>query len=303
MTDRGNRGRIIATNFLTLPNKRHLPDYYKVIKMPIALDTIETKLLRHEFPTMTALESYFKRLIQNAKEYNEKGSEIYEDAERLRKALSNFMNKNNPGYKLTNGYKVDPVALPGESDGAGSDVDAEGEPDPEVEVIPVKRKPGRPPKNPQAHAQRMSMTPAVSESQYDGVSFSGLTFQQAQEKIVADMIRHKEDPELVTVLQSMFFNPLTYFLRDEFAAFEVFVTLPPRTLKDYYQVIPNPMSLKKLQKLVKGSEFKSWAAFEEETSTIWKNAWHYNEDGSEISNLAKDLEVRYCPPFSGRLEN
>jgi Bromodomain len=60
------------------------------------------------------------------------------------------------------------------------------------------------------------------------------------------------------------------------------------------------MSLKKIQKLVKGSEFKFWAAFEEETSTIWKNAWHYNEDGSDISNLAKDLEVRKYPPFSGR---
>jgi hypothetical protein len=210
MTNSDHRGRIIATNFLTLPNKRHLPDYYKVTKMPIALDTIEAKLMRHEFPTLTALESYFKRMIQNAKEYNEKGSEIYEDAERLRKSLSNFMVKNNPGYK-TNGFKVEAIAIPGEEDGAGSDVDAEGEPDPEVEVLPVKRKPGRPPKNPQAHAQRMSMTPAVSESQYDGVSFSGLTFQQAQEKIVADMIRHKEDSELVNVLSFVLLSPLTLY--------------------------------------------------------------------------------------------
>jgi len=72
-------------------------------------------------------------------------------------------------------------------------------------------------------------------------------------------------------------------------------------LKDYYQVIPYPVSLRKLQKRVKGthgrndsnsiSDFKTWAAFEEEASHIWKNAWHYNEDGSDISNLAKDLEV------------
>lgn len=61
------------------------------------------------------------------------------------------------------------------------------------------------------------------------------------------------------------------------------------------------MSLKKLQKKVKGidgkngtagiSDLKTWTAFEEEASYIWKNAWHYNEDGSEISNLAKDLQV------------
>ena len=178
--------------------------------MPIALDTIEAKLVRREFPTMTTLESYFKRLIQNAKEYNEKGSEIYDDAERLRKALSNFMNKNNPGYKLSNGYKVEPVAIPTELDGAGSDVNAEGELDSddeaEAEGLHGRRRPGRPLKNSQAHAQRLSMTPAVSESRYDGVSFSGLTFQQAQEKIVADMIRYKEDTESVKSAIHAFLN-------------------------------------------------------------------------------------------------
>lgn len=85
-------------------------------------------------------------------------------------------------------------------------------------------------------------------------------------------------------------------------AFEPFANRPPRSLKDYYQVIPHPTSLKILQKQVKGihgrnentgvSDFKTWAAFEEDASLIWKNAWHYNEDGSLISDLAKDLEVR-----------
>lgn len=61
------------------------------------------------------------------------------------------------------------------------------------------------------------------------------------------------------------------------------------------------MSLKGVQKLVRGvhgrndptgvSDFKTWKALEEEVAAIWKNAWHYNEDGSEISLLAKDLEV------------
>jgi hypothetical protein len=91
---------------------------------------------------------------------------------------------------------------------------------------------------------------------------------------------------------------------DEFSIFEPFVSLPPKSLRDYYQVIPHPVSLKGLQKRVRGihgrngptgiSDFKSWRALEEEAEYIWNNAWHYNEDGSEISNLAKDLQVR--PP-------
>jgi hypothetical protein len=36
---------------------------------------------------------------------------------------------------------------------------------------------------------------------------------------------------------------------------------------------------------------KSWDSLEEEMSYIWKNAQTYNEDGSDIFNLAEDLKV------------
>ena len=126
---------------------------------------------------------------------------IYEDAERLRKALSNYMTKTNPAYK-TPGFVCHPTPLPGEElddeeeeEEDDDDEDAEGEPDEEVEVVPVPKKRGRPPKNPQAQVARKSSTPALSESHYTGVGYSGLNFQQAQEKILADMINYKENPE------------------------------------------------------------------------------------------------------------
>lgn len=36
--------------------------------------------------------------------------------------------------------------------------------------------------------------------------------------------------------------------------------------------------------------FKSWSHYEDHVSLIWRNAHQYNEDGSEISNLADTLE-------------
>lgn len=87
-----------------------------------------------------------------------------------------------------------------------------------------------------------------------------------------------------------------------FAKFEVFLNLPPRSLKDYFSVIQNPLSLKALQKQVKGihgrqpatgvSAFKSWAALEERASLLWDNAHFYNEENSTIYNLATELKVR-----------
>jgi hypothetical protein len=89
--------------------------------------------------------------------------------------------------------------------------------------------------------------------------------------------------------------------------------LPPRSLKDYYEVIAEPLSLKALQKQVRGqhgrgeatyvSDFKTWAALEDQASLIWKNAYHYNEDGSEIFSLAQELEVRRKPPHDELLSD
>lgn len=60
---------------------------------------------------MEKLESDLKRLVQNAKEFNSTKSEVYEDAERIRKALSNFMPKHNPAY-LDSAYRAYPTPLP-----------------------------------------------------------------------------------------------------------------------------------------------------------------------------------------------
>jgi hypothetical protein len=88
---------------------------------------------------------------------------------------------------------------------------------------------------------------------------------------------------------------------ESYQKFEPFVHLPDRRLKDYYQAIKEPISLKKLQNQITGvkgrsaatgvSDFKTWNSFEETASLLWDNAYFYNEEGSEIHDLAKELEV------------
>jgi hypothetical protein len=96
-------------------------------------------------------------------------------------------------------------------------------------------------------------------------------------------------------------NRLTWPQSGEYGYFDAFTFLPPRSLKDYYEIIAEPLSLKALQKQVRGqhgrneatgvSDFKTWSQFEDQASLLWKNAYHYNEDGSEIFQLAQELEV------------
>lgn len=69
---------------------------------------------------MTELESWLKRMVSNAKEYYPKQSTTFEDAERVRKATSNYMVKTNPSYKKVPNYAATACPIPPDYD-----VDAE----------------------------------------------------------------------------------------------------------------------------------------------------------------------------------
>jgi hypothetical protein len=106
-------GRNVAVHFLDLPSRTEYPDYYQQTPMPLSLNIIEQKLVNFEYENLERLESDLKRMVQNAKDYNSSKSAIFEDAERIRKALSNFMPKHNPAY-LREDYRAYPTPIPQE---------------------------------------------------------------------------------------------------------------------------------------------------------------------------------------------
>ncbi|OAA62119.1 Bromodomain protein [Cordyceps fumosorosea ARSEF 2679] len=322
-------GRLIATYFEKLIPRQGNAEYYKKTRMPISLEIVEGKLEKGEFQNLAELESYFKRMITNAKEFYPRSSSVFDDAERFRKALSNYMTKNNPAYSKR-GYQAIATPLPeedaeaeGDEDDQEDQADESGDKQEEAEEEEVEKEepeeeeeeeeevkeeeeaegPRRKsiilkrreepaasrsrPRRSSAYLQASPKpaTPAKPDGhQYEGVPYKGLTFQEAQEKIVEELLRHRE-PEYEEVY------------------FEPFVNLPPRALKDYYRIVTDPLSLKKLQKIVKGiqgrgeltgvSELKSWAAFEEKSKLLWTNAYFYNEEGSEIYSLAQELQKMF----------
>ncbi|KAJ5658076.1 uncharacterized protein N7484_001725 [Penicillium longicatenatum] len=113
------------------------------------------------------------------------------------------------------------------------------------------------------------------------VDFEGDSLQTAQDKILSELFRLRDsDGEEVAY---------------------PFIGKPDRNLyRDYYEVIHHPVSLRSIQKKVRGTDgrkkgtkmtaFPTWLSFEEEVSYLWRNAREYNEDGSEICVLAGVLE-------------
>jgi hypothetical protein len=170
------------------------------------LTNVQARLKKGEYATLAQLESDCKRLVNNAKMFNDKKSIIYEDAERLRKTASNWMVKNNPAYRIQ-GYTAIATPVPGE------EAVPPGRPIPRPLIVTTPKPVATPkPKvpTPEVTSERSSRrtavplptTPApsklrqaasaVPERSRNTQDFSGKSFQQAQEKIIKDLLEYVE---------------------------------------------------------------------------------------------------------------
>lgn len=73
--------------FLNLPDRDEYPEYYRVIPNPIDMETISGKIESGQYTGEEEFIRDFETLFQNARHFNEEGSEIYEDSVTLEKAL------------------------------------------------------------------------------------------------------------------------------------------------------------------------------------------------------------------------
>ena len=277
----------------------------------------QNKLLRREYASLSEVESDCKRLVVNAKTYNDRKTLAFDDAERVRKTASNFMVKHNPAYKA-GGYSAQPTPLPDEATSAGSYMQAATRPSADAvpastarftaacpvslslspprrrsqsgrgaQTLPPHRWP--PPQLPRRLRRRKWMHPGMLFSKPKTASSASSSTTLTPEYESRARLSHA----------------LT-LSRTELQIFVPFINLPNRSLRDYYQLIKRPTSLSGIQKKIRGvvgrgrptnvTEFKTWAAFEEEVSFIWRNACEYNEDESDMFNLANEFEV--CQPQS-----
>lgn len=79
--------RRLSDIFLVKPSKHLYPDYYLIIKYPIAFDTIKDAIDRLQYNSITEVMEDFHLMFANARVYNTEGSIIYEDAIELEDAM------------------------------------------------------------------------------------------------------------------------------------------------------------------------------------------------------------------------
>lgn len=78
-----NSNRQLALVFMRLPSKIDYPDYYEIIKNPIDMEKIFSKIKTQQYSGLDDLTVDFLLMFKNACTYNETDSQIYKDAVKL----------------------------------------------------------------------------------------------------------------------------------------------------------------------------------------------------------------------------
>ena len=141
-------------------------------------------------------------MISNAKSFNQKTSQIYSDAEKVRKLVSNFMVDRNPAYKDENYQAIATPVPPGWKPGSRSlatpvrSLKEEIKTEQQSNELTRGRRASRnaAQTSSERESQRASTPPTAQDSENDTAeSFEGNNFQQAQKKIVKELMELTDD--------------------------------------------------------------------------------------------------------------
>ncbi|KAJ3984808.1 RSC complex protein [Lentinula detonsa] len=86
-------GRPLSLQFLKRPNPRTYPDYYAIIRNPIALEDIKKKITSGQYTDLESVRKDFELCFNNAKDYNLQESIIFNDAKDLLKLANKTYRK------------------------------------------------------------------------------------------------------------------------------------------------------------------------------------------------------------------
>ncbi|CAI4065257.1 hypothetical protein N7582_002925 [Saccharomyces uvarum] len=80
--------------FEKLPSRRDYPDYFKVIEKPMAIDIILKNCKNGTYKTLDDVKQALKTMFDNARFYNEEGSWVYIDADKLNEFTDEWFKEN-----------------------------------------------------------------------------------------------------------------------------------------------------------------------------------------------------------------
>uniref|UniRef100_A0A1A8BW71 Protein polybromo-1 n=1 Tax=Nothobranchius kadleci TaxID=1051664 RepID=A0A1A8BW71_NOTKA len=99
-------GRLVSELFQKLPSKVQYPDYYAIIKEPIDLKVIAQKIQLGHYRSVGAMAKDIDLLVKNAKTYNEPGSQVFKDANTIKKTFAQKKSEMEHGEPIKSSIRI-----------------------------------------------------------------------------------------------------------------------------------------------------------------------------------------------------
>ncbi|KAK4099865.1 hypothetical protein N658DRAFT_147231 [Parathielavia hyrcaniae] len=264
----------IASGFQRLVNKRSLPDYFEVIKEPMAFSTIRAKLGKKTYKAFNEFVHDVTRICHNAQVYNRPSAPIFSDAGRLldvfKEKLANMVKEGVVTAKDAEIPDLGPLPEfedsppPEDEEEDAEEDDEEEEEDDEDEDSDEeggRRRPGK--------RRRQS-----------GVKKAGDDGDGAQKK-------RGRPPKVFTPLEARIQAMLKGLRRFKNESGQPrilhFERLPDKAeLPDYYAAIRNPIALDTIKKKHKRKKYHSVDQALHDLELMFENAKQFNKEGSEV---------------------
>ncbi|XP_069331957.1 protein polybromo-1 isoform X28 [Eulemur rufifrons] len=277
-------GRLISELFQKLPSKVQYPDYYAIIKEPIDLKTIAQRIQNGSYKSIHAMAKDIDLLAKNAKTYNEPGSQVFKDANSIKKIF--YMKKAEiehhemakSSLRMRTPSNLATARLTGPSHSKGS--------------LGEER-------NPSSKYYRNKR--AVQGGRLSAITMALQYGSESEEDAALAAARYEEgESEAESITSFMDVSNPFYQLYDTVRSCrnnqgqliaEPFFHLPSKKkYPDYYQQIKMPISLQQIRTKLKNQEYETLDHLECDLNLMFENAKRYNVPNSAIYKRVLKLQ-------------
>ncbi|XP_011612227.1 protein polybromo-1-like [Takifugu rubripes] len=244
-------GRLVSDLFQKLPSKVHYPDYYAIIKEPIDLRTIAQRIQIGYYKSISAMAKDIDLMAKNAKTYNEPGSQVFKDANTIKKVFIQRKTELEHAEPTKSSLRIR-NRRSGQSD--------------RLSGVSVSLQYGSESEDDPVLSGSVCYDEGESEAESSNIEISSPIFQ------LYEAVRGARNN------QGQLFS-------------EPFQQLPSRReYPDYYQQIKQPIALQQIRAKMKNNEYESLEQIDADLSLMFENAKRYNMPNSSIYKRAFRLQ-------------
>ncbi|XP_061640856.1 protein polybromo-1 isoform X2 [Phyllopteryx taeniolatus] len=244
-------GRLVSDLFQRLPSKAQYPDYYAIIKEPIDLKLVAQKIQMGHYRSVTAMAKDIDLLVRNAKIYNEPGSQVFKDANTIKKIFALKKSEIEHGEPIKSSIRIRNRRF------------AQGE-----------------------RLSAISMA-LQYESDEDGILSGSVHYDEGEseaESLTTNIDMSNPIFQLYEAVRGARNN-------QGLLISEPFLELPSRKeYPDYYQQITQPLCLHQIKNKMKNNEYDSVEPMDSDLTLMFENAKRYNLPHSSIYKRALKLQ-------------